>query len=284
MHSPVPSSEITEALIHIRDLFRRIRPSNERELRAFERREAATKDLLSNLPRTNEHPTLRTLLEIAEIYSLTLEGAHRLFGYSLQDIRELDLDLNRGRTHIFESYPFERDLLVDLPARLAPSESFAADAFLRDLVIEWQTGIPLRTLEEEGWEQPGTYYVHVGTEDSLGSSIPPGAMALVEPIGETERSLPNPRSIYLLQFANGYRCSHCIVTKEQAPVIQHRENISWARGICLSRIRTHRGTSSDVRLGPSHARISCSGVASAKSTRRGFDPSLGTSHVETDCF
>jgi len=106
VHSPVPSSEIIEALIHIRDLFRRIRPSNERELRAFERREAATKDLLSNLPRTNEHPTLRTLLEIAENYSLTLEGAHRLFGYSLQNIRELDLDLNRGRTHI--ECPHER--------------------------------------------------------------------------------------------------------------------------------------------------------------------------------
>jgi hypothetical protein len=215
VHSPVPSSEITEALIHIRDLFRRIRPSNERELRAFERREAVTKDLLSNLPRTNEHPTLRTLLEVAENYSLTLEGAHRLFGYSLQNIRELDLDLNRGRTHICESYPYERDLLVDLPARLAPTESFAADAFLRDLVIEWQTGIPLRTLEEEGWERPGTYYLHVGTEDSLGSSIPPGAMALVEPIGETERALPNPRSIYLLQFPNGYRCSHCIVTRNK---------------------------------------------------------------------
>ena len=215
MHSPVPSSEIIEALIHIRDLFRRIRPSNEREQRGFERREAATKDLLSNLPRTNEHPTLRTLLEITENYSLTLEGAHRLFGYSLQNIRELDLDLNRGRTHIFESYPFERDLLIDLPARLAPAESFAADAFLRDLVIEWQTGIPLRTLEEEGWERPGTYYLHVGTEDSLGSSIPPGAMALVEPIGETEMALPNPRSIYLLQFPNGYRCSHCIVTRNK---------------------------------------------------------------------
>jgi hypothetical protein len=213
VHSPVPTSEIIEAIIHIRDLFRRIRPSNERQLRLFERREAATKELLSNLPRTNEHPTLRTLLEIAEIYSLTLEGAHRLFGYSLREIREYDLRLNGGRTHIFESYGFERDLLIDLPAQLASTESFAVDALLQDLVLEWQTGIPLRVLEEEEWEQPGTYYVHVGTEDSLGSSIPPGAMALVEPIGETDRALPNPRGIYLLQFANGYRCSHCVVTR-----------------------------------------------------------------------
>lgn len=222
MHSPVPSNEIIEALIHIRDLFRRIMPSNERELRALERREAATKDLLSNLPRTNEHPTLRTLLEIAEIYSLTLEGAHRLFGYSLKEIREYDLHLNGGRTHIFESYPFERDLVIDLPARLAPTESFTVDAFLRNLVLEWQTDVPLRALEEEGWEQPGTYYVHVGTEDSFGSSIPPGALALVEPIGETEKALPNPRNIYLLQFANGYRCSHCVVTGDKLRLFSTR--------------------------------------------------------------
>lgn len=212
MHIPVPSSEITEALIHIRDLFRRIRPSNEHESRAMERREAATKDLLSNLPRTNEHPTLRTLLEIAEIYRLTLEGAHRLFGYDLRELRTWDLYLNGDRTHIFESYPFERDLLVDLPSRLAPVQSFSTNAFLRDLVLEWQTDVPLRALEEQGWEQSGTFYVHVGTKDSLGSSVPAGATALVEPVAAPERTLPNPRSIYLLQFANGYRCSHCVVS------------------------------------------------------------------------
>jgi hypothetical protein len=213
VYSPVPSSEIIEILIHVRDLFRRISPSTERERRAFERREAATKDLLSNLPRINEHPTLRTLLEIAEIYSLTLEGAHRVFGYRLEDIRECDLRLNRGRTHIFESYAFDRDLLIDLPAQLAPIKSFTIDALLRDLVVEWQTNVPIRVLEEEGWEQPAAFYVHVGTEDSIGSSIPPGATVRVEPISDAERMLPNPRYIYLLQFGNGYRCCHCVVTK-----------------------------------------------------------------------
>ena len=213
MYSPVTSSTVVEALIHLRDLYRRIRPTNEREERAFERREVATKDLLSNLPRINEHPTLRTLLEVADIYSLTLEAAHRLFGYSLEAFRECDLHLNRGRSHIFESYSFKRDLLIDLPSRLASAESFSNDGLLQDLVLEWQTGIPIRALEEGGWQQPGTCYVHVGTEDSLGSSIPAGAMALVEPVGETERALPNPRDIYLLQFANGYRCRHCVVTR-----------------------------------------------------------------------
>jgi hypothetical protein len=213
VHSPVPNREIVDTLIHIRDLFRRIKPSNEREARAMDRREAATKDLLSNLPRINEHPTLRTVVEIAEIYRLTLEGAHRLFGYNLEELRNWDLQLNGGRTHIFESYPFKRDLLIDLPSRLAPVESFAVNALMRDLVLEWQTDVPMRALEEMGWEQPGTFYVHVGTKDSLGSSVPAGATALVEPVAEPERALPNPRSIYLLQFANGYRCSHCVATR-----------------------------------------------------------------------
>lgn len=213
VYRPVPRSEIIGALAHMLDLHRRVKPSNERELRAYERREAAARDLLSNLPRTNEHPTLKTLLEVAEICWLTLEGAHKLFGYNLAGIREYDLKLNGSRTHIFESYPFERDLLIDLPLRLAPSKAFSVDALLRDLVLEWQPDIPIRALEERGWEQPGAFYVHVGTEDSLGSSIPPGAMALVEPVSREEELRPNPRSIYLLQFGNGYRCSHCVVTR-----------------------------------------------------------------------
>lgn len=213
MYRPVPRSEIIDALIHIRDLHRRIKPSNEYASRAHERREASIRDLLSNLPRTNEHPTLKTLLEIVETCGLTLEGAHRLFGYSLDRLRELDLQLNSGRTHIIESYPFERDFLIDLPQRLAPGGSFSGDALLRDLVPEWQTDLPIKTLEGEVWSQPGAFYVHVGTEDSLGSSIPPGAMALVEPIDKEEALRPNPRRIYLLQFGNGYRCSHCVVTR-----------------------------------------------------------------------
>jgi hypothetical protein len=208
----IPHTDIIEALIHIRDVFRRTRPSNEDALRAHERREATIKDLLSNLPRTNQHPTLKTVLEIAETCSLTLEGAHRLFGYNLGKIREYDLLLNGGRTHIIESYPFERDLLVDLPLRLAQREVLSSDALLRNLVPEWQTDLPIKTLEDESWSRPGTFYVHVGTEDSLGSSIPPGAMALVEPIDRDEASQPNPRRIYLMQFGNGYRCSHCVVT------------------------------------------------------------------------
>jgi hypothetical protein len=212
VYRPVPRSEIIDALIHMRELHRQIRPSNARELRAYERHEAGTKDLISNLPRTNEHPTLNTLLEIAETCQLTLDGAHRLFGYNLDRIREYDLCLNGGRTHIYESYPFARDLSINLPLSFAPPEAFNTDALLQDLVLEWQTGIPVRAMEEAGWFQPGTFFVHIGTEDSLGSSLPPGSTALVDPVAEDEKFHPSPRTVYLIQFGNGYRCSRCVVS------------------------------------------------------------------------
>jgi hypothetical protein len=181
-------------------------------LRARERLEATIRDLLSNLPRTNQHPTLKTILDIAETCNLTVEGAHRLFGYDLENIRTYDLLLNGARTHVIESYPFQRDLPIDLPLRIAEHEAFAGDALLRDLVSEWQTDLPIKALDGEAWSQPGAFYVHVGTEDSLGSPIPPGSMALVEPVDREEALRPKPRSIYLLQFGNGYRCSHCVAT------------------------------------------------------------------------
>ena len=59
-----------------------------------------SKNLLSNLFRTKDHPTLNAVLEVADAFSLTLDGAHRLFGYELERIREYDLLLNAGRTHI----------------------------------------------------------------------------------------------------------------------------------------------------------------------------------------
>jgi hypothetical protein len=213
VYRQVPRTEILEALGHLRDLHRQIRPSNDRERYAFERRELVTKNLFSNLRRTGDHPTLSMLLEIADMFSLTIEGAHRLFGYDLDGVREHDLRLNGGRTHIVESYAFERDLLVDLPLELAASEAFASDSTLRELVRSWQRDVPMRALKGPAWRRSGTFYVHVGTEDSLGSSLPAGAMALVEPIEAEEARQPNPRSIYLLQFGNGYRCSRCVVTR-----------------------------------------------------------------------
>jgi hypothetical protein len=213
VYRPIPRKEIGDALIHIRNLYRRSTQKNERKTLLDERREAVIRDLVSNLARTSEHPTLKTLLEVSETCGLTLEGAHRLFGYDLRTIRDYDFKLNGGRTHIFESYPYERDLPIDLPARFASPAAFESDAPLRDLVREWHTAVPIRALESDAWEHPGTFYVHVGTEDSIGSSVPPGSMALVEPVADVEKMSPNPRRTYLLQFGNGYRCSQCLVSR-----------------------------------------------------------------------
>jgi hypothetical protein len=212
VYRPVTRGEIADALVHIRDLYRQIKPADEYESRAYERREAGIKDILSNLPRIKEHPTLNMVEEVADISRLTIDGAHRLFGYNLAKIREYDLLLNGGRTHIVESYSFERDRLIDLPMEFASKEIFEFDGMLGDIVTNWQTGIPIRVLEEADWLRPDTFFVHIGTEDSLGSSLPPGSLALVEPITEDEKLHPNPRMIYLLQFGNGYRCSRCVVS------------------------------------------------------------------------
>ena len=213
MYRPVTRSEIADALDHIRNLYRQIEPSNEQERRASKRRETGIKDLLSNLPRTKEHPTLNMVDEVAKMTWLTNEGAHHLFGYNLPRIREYDLRLNGGRTHLIDSYPFERDRPIDLPLEFASEEIFRADGMLGEMVTKWQSGIPMRVLEEAGWLRPRTLFVHVGTEDSLGSSLPPGSLALVNPIEKDEEFHPNPRAIYLLQFGNGYCCSRCVISR-----------------------------------------------------------------------
>ena len=213
MYTPVARSEVLDALAHIRDLHRKSSGQKRETEIAVERRELAFKHLASNLPRTSAHPTLRIVSEIAELFSLTVEGAHRLFGYDLTRIGPLDLRLNHGRTHIVESNAFDRDQRVELPLQFASAEAFRANRVLRDLVQQWQLDVPVRALQAPDWHQPGSFYVHVGTEDSLGSSLPPGSLALVEPIQHNEQPIPNPRAIYLLQFSNGYRCCRCVVSR-----------------------------------------------------------------------
>jgi hypothetical protein len=98
LYNFVPREQIADSLNHLRELFRKIPPSSEQAFRAQEKREILTKNLLSNLSRTKEHPTLHTVLEVADAFSLTLDGAHQLFGYELESIREYDLQWNSGRT------------------------------------------------------------------------------------------------------------------------------------------------------------------------------------------
>lgn len=224
VYNPISRDEIARILLHLRELYRGEPLYDDADIRAQERREVGTRTLLSNLARTTEHPTLNTLLDVANMFSLTLDGVHRLFGYDLDQLRSLDRRLNGGRTRIIESYTFDRDLPIDLPSEFSAEQVFAADTTLSDLVRGWQRNVPIRALDGEAWRKPGAFYVQVGTEDSLGSSLPPGAIALVEPIGAEEQQRPNPRRIYFLQFGNGYRCSRCVVTQGKLLLIETGRN------------------------------------------------------------
>jgi hypothetical protein len=164
LYDSVPRKQIADALIHLRGLFREIAPSTEKDYRAQEAREIVTRNFLSNLFRTKDHPTLNAVLEVADVFSLTLDGAHRLFGYELDKIREYDLRWNGGRTHIVETYPFERDRLIDLPFHLGDDEAFSRDAVAHDLVLDWQANVPIRTLESGVWQQPSAFYTNLVCE------------------------------------------------------------------------------------------------------------------------
>jgi hypothetical protein len=213
VYRSVSRHQIVEALSELRDLYRQVKPTNEREQRSAERREVVAKYLISNLPRMSAHPTLNTLMEVVEVFDLSIGGAHRLFGYDLDAFRLFDLNWNVGRTHIIESYIFDRSRPIDLPLQLASTHVFDRNVMLDDLVTQWQRPVPISVLDRMAWHRPGRFYVHVGTKDSQDASLPPGSAALVEPIELQEAQHPNPRSIYLLQFSNGYRCSRCVVTR-----------------------------------------------------------------------
>lgn len=228
LYQMVPKDEIADRMVHLRDLYRQRRARTVDERIAHEKRETITKNFLDNLFRTKEHPTLRAVLEVAEIFSLTLDGAHRLFGYDLDALRRYDLDLNGGRTHILDAYPYHRDFRIDLPLRFASDSVFHSMTALPDLVPAWQTDLPIRVIDDPVWTSPGVFYVHVGTQDSFGSNLPPGATALVEPILPAEQRRPDPRTVYLLQFGNGYRCSRCVVTGRKLFLISD-ESLSGTR-------------------------------------------------------
>jgi len=212
MYKPVAREQLAETLVHLRSLFQESRPRTAEEQIAHDAREIFTRNLLGNLPRLGEHPMPKTVAEAAQSFHLTMEGAHHLFGYDLSKIREYDLLLNASRTRIIESYPFRQDLTIELPLRLGADEAFERNAFLRDIIAGWQSDLPIRGVAGSEWQRPGTFYVQVGTGDSLGSSLPPGTIAAVEPIEKEEQWHPDARHVYLLQFGNGYLCSGCLVT------------------------------------------------------------------------
>lgn len=233
IYRAVAIDEITSRVEHIRSLHRQHRPATDRDRLVHERREQKIKDFLSNLKRTGVRAMVPTVHELEELCGLVTGSGYRLFGYELDAIREYDRRLNAKRTHIVETHIFERDALVELPLELAEETMLTMDTSLRRIVPRWQKDVPIRRVAGHVWRQPGVFYVHVGTEDSLGSSIPAGALAQVERIERTEELWPRPTTIYLFQFPNGYRFSRCVLSQGKLQLLssdfsyQKKEEFSY---------------------------------------------------------
>jgi len=227
VYRAVGIDEITSRIEHIRNLHRLRHPVTEQDRLAHARREQKIKDFLSNLKRTGVRPMVPMVHELEELCSLSTGGGYRLFGYELDAIREYDRRLNAKRTHIVESHIFERDTLVELPLELAEETMLTLDATLRKIVPRWQKDVPIRYVAGHVWRQPSVFYVHVGTEDSLGSSIPAGALAQVQLIGKEEEFSPRPTTIYLFQFPNGYRFSRCVLSQGKLQLLS--SNFSYQK-------------------------------------------------------
>jgi hypothetical protein len=225
MYQPVSRHSVLDALNHLRNLYRNVRlPGGPVEEEAQAARETFIRRLIANIKHSGSQPTPRVLFDLTRHFQLTTDGAYRLFGYNLSRIQDYDFRLNGHRTHIIESYPFYRDLPVDLPFELADDEVFERSASVQELVREWQRGVPIGSIEGKMWQRPDMIYIHIGSDDSLTSHIPPGAIASVELIGHEERMHPDPDVTYLLLFGDGGRCSRCEVSEGRLFLRDHVGN------------------------------------------------------------
>jgi hypothetical protein len=150
-------------------------------------------NLLMNLRQSGSAPSPRQLHALKLRLSMTTGGVFKLFRYSLDRMREVEFLLNGERTWFVESYPFYRDRPVDLPGVLGEFSSFQHTAFLSELVVSWQQGVPIRALHGRHWQRDGFLYAQLGSSDALAlPRIPPGSCVAILPIGEKERRNPAP--------------------------------------------------------------------------------------------
>jgi hypothetical protein len=187
---------------------------------------ALSSDLISNIRQFGYTPSPRQLFAISESLNLTIGGAFKLFGYSLERIRELDFLLNGARTRLIETYPFYRDRLVDLPEVLGNASSLRQNSFLSDLVRSWKHEVPIRAIRGPHWSRRKLLYAQVGTSDGMGlPRIPPGSVVAIEDIDEIERWKPAPERYYFLQHRTGYSCCRCIVDGGRLLLIADRQKV-----------------------------------------------------------
>jgi hypothetical protein len=89
-------------------------------------------DLITNIRQFGYTPSPRQLHAISQHLNLTIGGAFKLFGYSLDSMRQLDFLLNGAKTHLIESYSFYRDRLVDLPETLGNAIFLRQNSFVSE--------------------------------------------------------------------------------------------------------------------------------------------------------
>ena len=218
MYDPVLPQQATEALARIFAMYRKA----PREATPWLRREGIglSPDLLTNLRQFGSTPTPRQLQALKLRLSLTIGGAFKLFGYKLDNMRAVESLLNGERTRFVESYPFNRDRLVDLPGALGHDSLFQHTALLSDLVVRWQQGVPIRAIRGPHWQREGFLYAQLGSSDSRAlPRIPPGSYIAIRPIGDRERRNPDPDRMYFLQHGSGYLCCGCATRPGRLSII-----------------------------------------------------------------
>ena len=116
MYDPVFPKQAAEVLSRFFAMVRKA--PREAAMRLHHGSDGLSPDLLTNLRQFGSTPTPRQLQAIKLRLSLTIGGAFQLFGYDLDRMRDVETQLNGGRTRFVESYPFYRDWPVDLPGVL----------------------------------------------------------------------------------------------------------------------------------------------------------------------
>ncbi len=210
MYEPELSKAAPEVLAQLLDLFRTTpwNPASHSVPSDYR----LSPHLLMNERQFGYVPSPRQLYALKRRLSLSTGGVYKLFGYRLDSMRRVEALLNGHRTRFVESYPFNRDRAVDLPGWLGAQSVFQRTAFLSEIVVRWQQGIPIRALRGRHWQRDGFTYAQIGTNERAGMPrVPPSSFVAIAPINEAERRNPDPKTFYFLQSGHGYLCAKCVV-------------------------------------------------------------------------
>ena len=231
MYERVSRREAIDRFAHIYDLYRRDAHIETDGSRGDQARLRFLSRIMDHLRHRRSTLSPRMLAGLTRYAALTVGAAFELAGYPLDGMREVEYALNGHRTRIVESHPYLLDREVDLPVRLLGPEAFEHSAFVADVVYEWQR-CPIRSVRDKGWRREKTFYIQMGTNDSVGlSALPPGAIVAIAPILPEEATDPDPEAIYCLQFGGGYRCCRCVIEKgRRLHLIPYNSNY---RGCCV---------------------------------------------------